>query len=398
MRRLFIYVVLTTGIAMPATAQETPEGIRAGAFIIQPSVSLGVGYDTNIFLEETNEDASFVATVSPRVNVISDWNRHEVALTAGGSYALIADSSDDNAFQFDVGLSGLLDVTRAVGITGNIGYEFVSEARGEDDTGLGITEPVTSHNVSAGLGADVVFGRVRVSPFGGVLMRDFQDVNLIGGGVDNQDDRDRVEYNAGLELGYSVRRGIEGFVRGQYGRINFQEAVDDAGVNRDSDGWRVLAGVKVDLTRLIEASAGFGYETRDFEDPTLSSVSGPSAELGVSWSITPLTTLNFDASRSFQETTITGSSVTNNTTLQFGVDHALLRNLDLGATLTYALEDFEGINREDNLFGVRLKADWRVMRLLTLTPSYQFRLGDSNSAGEDYTDHRFFLTATYGFQ
>ena len=396
------YVLLNAAVAVifsvPAFAQQGDDGIRVGAFIFQPSVAVATGFDSNIFIETTGEDSSVITTVAPRLNVISDWNRHELAFTAGGAYRLVWDSTDDNAFSADVGLSAVLDVTRAVGISTDIGYAFVSEARGEDDTGLGISEPVTSHNVNSDLGVDMVFGRFRVSPFGGVTYRDFQDATLIGGGVDNQDDRDRVEYGAGLELGYGLRRGIETFVRGEYNKVNFQEAVDDTGINRDSDGWRVLAGVNVELTRLIEASVGLGVEGRSFEDPTLDDVTDFSAQASVGWFITPLTTINFDAARTFQETTLAGSSVANETSLQLGVSHDLLRNLTLGGQLTYTRRDFEGITRNDNLFGAGVNADWQVMRLLSVAPSYQFLLGDSNTAGEDFVDHQFFVTATYGFR
>lgn len=397
MRILTVLVALATLIAMPAYAQDRVEGIRAGAFIIQPSVTVATGFDTNIFIEEANEDSSFVATVAPRVNIVSDWNRHELELTTGGSYALLTESIDDNAFQFDVGLSGVVDVTRAVGLSGNIGYQYVTEARGEDDTGLGIAEPVTSNHFDAGVGADVVFGRFRISPFGAFAFRDYNDVPLIVGGIDNQDDRDRIELSGGLELGYAARRGIEGFIRGSYGIIDFNEAVDDNGLNRDSNGWRILTGVKVDLTRLIEASAGIGVEQRSFDDPAFDSEINLAADIAVNWSISPRTTLEFGASRSFQETTIDQASVSNTTTVQLGISYDLLRNLSLGSTLTYAREDFEGIARTDNLFGVGLNVDWEVMPLLTLSPSYQFRLGDSNAAGEDYIDHQFFLTAKYGY-
>lgn len=395
--KISVAMIATTLFTLPALAQDA-EGIRAGGFIIQPSITLALGFDSNIFTEDTGEDSSFVSTVEPRVVVQSDWNRHELRLDAGTSYRFLSESSDDGALQGDIGLSGVLDVTRAVGINASLGYQHRSEPRGEDDTGLAISGPVKSNNYSAALGADAVFGRFRVSPFGNVELNDFNDVTLTLGGIDNQDDRDRIAYGGGVELGYSVRRGIEAFVSGQYGVVDFDAAVDDTGVNRDSDGWRVLAGAKVDLTRLIEASAGVGVESRNFQDPTLSSVTDFSADVGVTWFITPLTTLDLGAQRSFKETTIAGASVVTSTQVQFGVTHDLLRNLSLNSTLTYSRENFEGSGRKDNLFGIGVGADWQVTRLFSVGPSYQFRLGDSNAAGQDYVDHQFFVTSVFGFK
>ncbi|MFK7893650.1 MAG: outer membrane beta-barrel protein, partial [Granulosicoccus sp.] len=218
--------------SLQAYAQSAdPEGIRAGAFLVKPSVTVSTGFDSNIFTSGDNEEGSFEASVEPRIQVQSDWNRHELQLDAGASYNLFGSSSDDNAINTDVGVTGVIDVTRAFGILLGAGYQRVTEPRGEEDTGLALAEPVVSNSYSANAGVDVVFGRFRVSPAAGVTIRDFKDADLTAGGVDNQDDRDRIEVGTTLEVGYAVQRGIEGFVRGQYDFSDYDQVLDDDGVN-----------------------------------------------------------------------------------------------------------------------------------------------------------------------
>lgn len=381
-----------------AVGQDAPDGLRAGPLIIQPSVAITTGYDDNIFISETNEQESLVVTIEPRLVVETDWSRHGLRLETGGRYRYLAESTDDNTTEAELTLNGHLDVLRAIQIEATVGFHRSSEQRGEDDTGTAISGPVTAITLDGDLRANITLGRFRLTPFFEFTSRDFEDVTLTLGGTGNQDDRDRMEYGGGFELGYELQRWIEIFVGARYGAVDFDAPVDDTGVNRDSSTWQAVAGVTVDLSEVLRGSASLGVQSRSFDDKTLSDVSGLAADVALVWSITPLTRVEALGSHSFSETTIAGASIVAETELSIEFTHDLRRNLSLSMNFGYGRESFKGSPRFDNVYGAGARAVWQVTPLFTLAPEYRFRMQRSNVAGEDFGNHQFFVTATYGFR
>ncbi len=393
---LFLAVSLVP-VASSAQDRGRPDGIRAGAFIIQPSITVGESYDSNIFLEDSGVTDSFITTIAPRLMIETNWNRHALRLETGAEFGFFTSGSDDDYIDYDASLEGVLDITRRAYISGGFGYTHGHEARGTVDVPGTATEPVEFDEFSGDILGEVSSGRFRFQAFANTGHLDFEDVPLIGGGFSNEDGRDRFEVETGVEIGYSVRSGYEAFIRGSYLLTDYDDAIDDTGVDRDSTGFRVLGGLKVDLTRLIEASVGVGYVARFYDDPALDDVNGVAADAGILWSVTPITTIFLNASRDINETTLTGASSAVTTAAEIGVRHALRRNLTLRVSGGFSDVDYDGISRNDQLFSAGLGAKWKMTRRLTLTPSYGFQLRDSNLAGTDFTDHRATLSVTYGF-
>lgn len=397
--RTFAYWA-TLGLIVPGTAfaqEDNGLGIRAGGFILAPSISVTEEFDSNVFLSETNEESTFRTIVAPRLEIRSDWNRHAVRLEAGAEYGFFTHDSDDQYLDYDVTLFGEVDITRAARINTSLGYSRLHDARGSIDAPGNIAEPIGYDALRFDIQGDVAFNVLQISPFLAVQMLDFDDAPLIGGGTNNQDDRDRVDLTAGVEVSYVVRRGYEAFVRGSYLSADYDAAQDDTGVNRDSDGWRVLGGMKLNLTRLLEGSVGVGYTQRNYDSAALSDISGLSAEAQLVWTPNRRLELTFTANRDIDESTLAGSSGRTTTGALFATSYELLRNLSINSELSFAQLDFEGISRVDNIFGAGLGLNWSVNRNFSIQPRYEFGLRDSNAAGRDYDVHRLSITGAYNF-
>lgn len=377
--------------------EETSSGIRAGAFIVSPSVSVTTGYDSNVFLQNNSVEETFRVILAPELTVQSDWNRHAVRLDAGVEYGYPSHDSDDQYLDYDATLSGVVDITREARVLAAVGYAHGHEERGSVDVPGLSAEPVETDTFNATLGAELEFNAFRVRPNVEFAYLDFEDTPLIGGGFDNQDDRDRTELSAGLELGYEVQRGYEAFVSFNYFNTDYNDALDDTGVNRDSTGWRVLTGVNLELTRLLEGRFGVGYTARDYSDAALGDTSGLSLDAGLTWSPTRRMTVTLDGSRDIQETTLTGASSTQTSLVRLGAAYEVLRNLSIDGALSYANLDYEGIARTDNIYGIELGADWDVNRKITISPTYLYQTRESELAGVGYFAHEFLVTATYVF-
>lgn len=392
-------VLMMPELAWAQSDEDERRGYQVEGFLIQPSLTTGVAYDNNIFLEDTNENDSVILTVAPRVDFVSTWNRHALRFSLDAEYGAFGDSADDNYLDYGAELVGVYDVSRGARITGSIAYDHDHEGRGSDDIAetLAAAEPVETDEFRITLLGEAAFGRYTVSPFTNFSYLNFDDVDFIGGGTQNNDDRDRIETETGIEVAYDVRSGFSAFVEPAYLRNDYIDNIDDTGLNRDSEGFRVLAGMKVDLTRLIEASVGVGFTHLTYQDAALDDFTGVAVRINGFWTPTRRLDVAFGVGRDVRQTTVAGSSAAIENSIQLGASYDLLRSVTLNANLGYSFVEYDGVNREDNLFNLGFGLDWRVTRDFTLSPGYAFSVRESNTDGLDYRRHVLAVDGAYRF-
>src|SRR3546814_3951743 len=76
--------------------------------------------------------------------------------------------------------------------------------------------------------------------------------DAVGGSIDNSD-RDRLETEGTLRLGYDVSPDIEVFGRGALIQWNYKDDADRNGIDRSANGYRVDGGVVANLTGLLRS-------------------------------------------------------------------------------------------------------------------------------------------------
>ena len=103
--------------------------------------------------------------------------------------------------------------------------------------------------------------------------------------------------------------------------------------------------------------------------------------------MTPLTTVVGSASRTIEETTILGASGFFASRGSLSVDHELLRNLLILLDGAFQNNDYQGIDRSDDIFSARAEARYLINRHAYLTGSYAFRRRNSDAVGQDFTDN-----------
>jgi uncharacterized protein (PEP-CTERM system associated) len=114
----------------------------------------------------------------------------------------------------------------------------------------------------------------------------------------------------------------------------------------------------------------------------------------VTWNVTQLTTVTFEASRTIEETTLSGAAGALSSDAQLTVDHELLRNLIVSAGARFNYIDYEGISREDDIAGLGLGATYLINRYFNAGLRYSFTARDSNVANADYETQSALLTIT----
>ena len=135
---------IAVATAVPAAAQddvqnqsvldrERPEyrsdGIRAGSFILRPSLKTDIAHSDNILAEDTNTVSDVLFTVRPEMLVRLDQPVIDLRLTTGAEFERFADTSSENSDAYYANLRGLIGRGRATQARFRVNYRKDNESR-----------------------------------------------------------------------------------------------------------------------------------------------------------------------------------------------------------------------------------------------------------------------------
>ncbi len=367
-------------------------GVRAGAFTVFPSASVKGTYSDNIYATDTNTESDFITTLGARVSAVSTWSRHSLNLRAGLAQQLYADNNDEDRLDWDAGADGRIDITRDTNVSAGLSYAQLHEDRGSPNA-IGLAAEPTEYSLfQANVALSHRFNRVTSRIGATYADYDYDTVPLTGGGVLNQDFRDREEYTQFLRLGYDVSPDTNVYLQGTLNQRKYDQKPPAVPLNRDSDGYSVVAGADFRLTNLAQGGLYVGYQSQDYDDPALPQIDGMAFGASVDWFVTPLTTVRFEAASTIEETIAAGASGYTDNSVGLRIDHELMRNVILGGRASFANNDYEGINRSDDVTRAGLSVDYLLNRNFSLRLGYDYTDRDSNVLGLDYTRNEVGLT------
>lgn len=372
-----------------------PLGMRVGAFTINPTIEISADYSDNIFAENSGEVDDLITVVHPSLTVKSDTSNHSIRFNAGARIGRFADRGSEDFEDFDISVDGRLDVLRTSRVFGSMRYRALHEDRSSVDEANG-KEPVKYNLASVSLGGMHEFNRLSFRLTGRSQHFDFDDAQTAAGAVINQDDRDRDVNSVSLRVAYELAPEYEGFIRTTYNVRDYDAATDDDGLNRDSNGYEVVAGATADFTGVTFGEIFFGFLSQSYDDAQLNTIDGFSFGATVTWNPSPLTTMKGWARRLVKETTQVGVSGVLSSAFGVSVDHELLRQLVLHAEFSYASEEYEGSTLEDDLFMAALSVKYMLNRNYFLGAGYRFQRRESTAATSEYDENIF--TVRFGLQ
>lgn len=376
---------LRQGVLERDRPQYTARGVRAGGFLLYPALNISGVYDSNIFATDTGKEGSFIVEERPELVVESNFPRHALYGRAELRNLNYINHSSEDRTNYYLNAGGRFDIVRTTNIHGEVEFQEDSEDRGSPDAIGFAAEPVEFTRLQ-------VLGEVRHRPGrlsldGGAIYQDysFDNVPLVGGGFQNNKDRSREVFGGYGRVGYQISPGYEVFLLGLYSHIDYDLPLDDNGFNRDSNGYQVEGGVRLELTNVIAGDVSVGYFNRDYDDPLLQTINGVSTEVNVEWYASRLTTVRVGGSRRVQETTITAASGYIETGFDAAIDHELLRNLIITVFGRYQNRDYEGIPRDDDEVIASVRGLYLINRNLSVLAEYRFENRDSTAPGQDYS-------------
>lgn len=377
-------------------------GIRAGSFIVSPRIDLGIGFNDNIFLTEEDGISDGYAIVRPSLRVNSDWSRHQLSATANGAFNRYLDYANRNEDNWNVGALGRLDVTNAARVTAEVqaGSRFETPFSGEAGAELATVSNYDYSLIS--LRGEYRLDRDRFAVAYNRNRFDFNDVDLGGLGVFNQASRSRtIDGLVGqAERALSPVTSIYG--QFSYAHTRYDTLLAPGVVNRDSDGYRLVAGVNIDLPAFLRGTVAAGYTWRNYDSPVFRNVSGLSVDARLEYFPSELTTFTLRARRLVQDSAIAIDAAYFDNRLSLNVDHELLGNLILSAGGDLGRQDYVDSPNVIRLYRLNGRARYLLSRQIwaNLGASYSHR--DANTPTTvlptDGTLSEFRVEATLSFR
>jgi len=373
-------VALTLGGPAVALGQEVgpydPLGIRAGAFLIYPSLSVSEVYDDNVFAVDNNKDDDLITVIEPQVRAESNFSRHSLGLTVGSEVAFHINEEDEDYQDYFVSGDGRLDITRQNFVDAEL--LFAKDHRDRDDPeDEGDRDEVTDvYRYGGELSFTQLFNRLNFRLTGRALRNAYTEPE--------EADEDNVVYDALLRTGFFVSPRINTFIEGRYNVERRDRDEDFAGIERDSQGWGVSGGAAVDLTDLLVGEFSVGYRRQYFDEGDFDEEDGIGYGIDLTWTPTLLTTVTASGGGDFRPTTQDDAEANFRSSVGLGVRHELLRNVILAANVDYYRDDFSGIDRTDNTISAGGGVSYLINRNFSVGAGYNYTTRSSDEDDEEF--------------
>jgi len=374
------------------------EGHRMGSFVVRPEVAVSGIYDSNIFATPTDEVEDSIMLFAPALAADSSWARHKLDFDLGGAFARYSSNDDEDYDDYWASTDGRYDLSDKTNLFGGLGYSHGHEERGSPEDEQAGDEPTVYDSSRAHAGISHDWGKLSLR-LGGT----YEDLKFDDAGTLNNSDRDRVLTGAGGRVSWQLHPQYAVYGQGVWDRRDYDNSPDDNGYQRDSDGYRAVAGVLATFTNRLKGEAYLGYLNQAYDDPRFDDVSEPDYGGSLNWRPTPRTIVGAELERSLEETTLAGSSGYLYTSLSGSVRHKLTPRMNVNVGVSAAEAEYNDISREDHYYSARFGMRYYLTTRWYLGGEYRVLVRDSSSDAqvdnpasqqelEDYGRNQFFLT------
>ena len=380
--------IIATGIA---NAQDNQTGTQdTVSFTVDGSLSVEEHFTDNVFYTSNNRESDFVTILRPNVKLTAKGEDFTFNVGGEAEFGRFIDNDSENYEDLSAGIDAEYKVIDGVVVFGGAQIAFDHEERGSPDDVNGI-EPTDYTEASGYFGVAAEVGDVRARVGTNIQVFDFDDTPAAGGGIINNDDRDRTQIETGARIGYALDSDTEVFAQGIYDHREYSSNTDDAGFARGSDGIQAAVGVKGNYGAL-SGEVLIGGLFYDYDDARFSSVSTLDVGADVVWRVSPSTRISAVIERSIEETTVTGASSYISTTGGARVTHRVAPDLSASAFAYLTENDYNNLSRTDYVTEIGASLNYHLTPHVYLGAGYAYEQRLSDVAGAEYDRHNVFVS------
>lgn len=358
-----------------------PIGIRTPGLLWRPSIETGFGFTSNMEGAAGGKSGA-LATISPSLDVTSDWSRHSFGLALRGSYSAYPTARDLNRPAGSAVATGRVDLSEGMRIDLKGGYSTSREAASSAENPAGTVVPSTVQGLTASAAFTRDIGLFAVTLRTDIANTTYSGGTLSGGGaIASASQRDNTTTDAAFRVGYAMSEAIKPFVE----VLGTHRAYRNAAVAsiRDANGYGLRGGLDLDFGPILGGDIAVGWSSEKPVSATLRELSGATVDASLVWSPTRLTKVQVTARTGFDPTTLAGSPGSITRSAAVTVSQSVRRDLTAEVGAEVSQRDYVGIERQEQTIGGSALMRW------ALNPMFgTYVKGSYNhvneSVGEDY--------------
>ncbi len=379
--------------------RERPEynqlGIIMGGFTLDPKLVTDIGYESNIFANDSHKQGAAVTHINPSLDTISNWGRHQLRASAGLNIRRDIGHSSEDELGWYSRLFGRLDVHGESFLTASADAARQYQERTTPDFPLIAVKPIPYNTAGGTIEGVYQQDRLRASLGGDIHNFTFSNVPIVGGGTLDNSGRDNVFYRGQARFDFALTPDKALFISPDITRTDYQHSGGVFGPSRSSTQYSVLGGATFDVTALMRGEIGIGYASRNYR-AIYGHISGLALSSKIEYFPTQLTTFTFQAHRVVNDSVLNGAAGYFDTGASLRVDHELRRNVLINLAGSGDSLDYRGIGRTDRVYGVTGGATYLVSHFVGLntTISYLQRTSFGPVAAPKYHDVVFGIGLT----
>ena len=238
-------------------------GIAMGPYTLYPSLEILGGYDDNVFATSAPTTGSLFTVVKPQLELKSEWLNHSIRVVAAGGFGFYASAPTQNFQNYSLMADGKLEIREDFYITAKIGAMRATEALGTPNVSFA-QAPTVVDSVPIEFSLYQKFNRFFYQLTGSAIRYWFYDYSTITETGLPGTSRDRTDYAETLRLGYEVYDGTSVWIAPGLQQSVYQQFVNAAGQQRDSQGWVFPVGMTTRLGPKSQLEGFVGYQTQTY--------------------------------------------------------------------------------------------------------------------------------------
>ena len=359
-------VILTTPVGS-AAAYKTESGVY-----LYPSVFSGLGYNSNVGSESTNEVGSSMLILAPQLVAEMKNKGDRYTALVSGQTTRYASSSQDNANALELKLAGDNYLSSRARAGWSIGQINASDPRQ-----AGIRTSVDKYHTTS-LNGRLIYGAPEAS---GRLELDLGTLDKTYD--NNRAVTERLDLNNNSVAGRAYYRlGTRSLALGEIrnSRSKYASALAAASNNTER---RYYAGLTWDATAATTGIVKIGRMTKDFDQPGIAGFSGPSWEASVRWAPLTYSVVDLQTAKSTSDSAGTGTyelRTSNDVTWNHQWNQSITSRVALGRLST----DFAGAGRKDTAINYALTMEYALRRWLKVGVDLAGTDNSSNIPNAEY--------------
>jgi hypothetical protein len=369
---------------LPILAEPDPFaalGIRAGSFILLPSLDFSGAASTNPEHIPGGPPAAYVVA-APELIVRSDWERHSLTADIAGSWTQYTQDlvPSLNVPYMNSRVDGRIDVTRDTAINLQLRGIINTDNPGSPNNQFGLAQLPINFDVGQTVGITQQFNRLTVSAKGTFDRTTYNPSLLTDGEYTSNADRNFDQYGGIGRIAYELDPGLRPYVQVEGDQRVHDEPFDRNNLQRESVGVAGKVGAAVNMFGSLTGEMAIGYVDRVYKDPTLPNVAGVIGDGALLWQPSALTSAKLSATSQIYETTVNGASGQFSRDLTLEVDHAFRYWLIGILKGGYGNDVYPGSGLQDNRWFASIGAVYKLTRGMAIERNSAPGLADRDSA------------------